>query len=142
MSRLVLAALLAAIGEFCILGFLASFEPGNSLWYRVIYFVLGVLALATAMFVALSSLATRRSVRTSAVIGTCAGGIGAFVLVCPCVLSGFGGDAPWRFGFSYATLAAPLGAIIGGTLGVWVGLRGAHSEAAGTRQSVERHPTM
>jgi hypothetical protein len=130
-GRLFLAGLLAAIGEFCMFGFFASFEPGSSLWYRIVYLGLATLVFCGAIFLALSPLATRRSVRKLALIGICVGGGGALVLAYLVVLSGPRGDSPWTFGVSYAFLAAPLGAIIGGTLGALLGLRGQGTHTGG-----------
>jgi hypothetical protein len=96
--------------------------------------VIATISLGGAIFLALSPLATQRIARIYALTGICVGGIGALVLAYLFVMAGPRGDSPWAFGVSYAFLAAPLGAIIGGTLGALLGLRSARSFAANSRR--------
>ena len=44
--RWVVAILCLPIGAFCVFGFLATFEPGSPLAFRIIYVVLAALCLA------------------------------------------------------------------------------------------------
>jgi hypothetical protein len=53
--RQALAAVLLLVAAFCVFGFLASFEPGPYLVFRVGYPVLGVVCLGLAIWLLLKS---------------------------------------------------------------------------------------
>jgi hypothetical protein len=48
--RLVAAVLLVALAAFCAYGFVASFEPGDFLIFRIGYPLAGLLCLAAAVY--------------------------------------------------------------------------------------------
>ena len=119
--RLVATLLLVAPVEFCVFGFLASFEPGDNLPFRIAYPLVGLCFLAAAMWLGFGAFRLQRVVLMRGVIGLCLGASIAWFASYVVTIIGPGiGDSTWA-GARFALLAAPIGAAIGGALGVWIG---------------------
>ncbi len=130
--RLMAALLLVAPVEFCIFGFLASFEPGDNLPSRIVFPVVGIFFLAAAMWLGFGAFRLQRVVLTRGIIGLCLGASIAWFASYVVTIIGPGiGDSTWA-GARFALLAAPIGAAIGGALGVWIGSSRPDSRADGS----------
>lgn len=122
--RLVSAVLLIALAEFCTYGFLTSLEPGDHLPFQIAYPILGLSFFAAAMWLAFGAFRLQRSVLIRGLVGLCLGALIAFFLLLILFMVGPRGDFTRPFlGTGYALLGTPLGAAIGGMLGVWMGPR-------------------
>jgi len=120
-SRLMLAGVFTLLGEFCLFGFLSTFEPGDFLRYWIIYALLVVTFFGLAIGIALGS--TRGAARRFVLIGIGVGAVCAFLLPFLLLSVAPEGELPRTFGLVYGILAAPLGAMAGGAAGAGIGVQ-------------------
>jgi len=122
--RLLLALFLAGLGEFCLFGAIASRESSNYLPWLIGYSILSLSFFACAARAGIGALEINRSNLTYGITGIILGGALAFALSFVMFMMGprwasLGASAS----VTYAILAAPIGAAIGGLSGVWIGAR-------------------
>ena len=132
--RVITALLLAALGEFCVFGFLASLEPGNHLPWQIGYSLLGLSSFTGAIWLGFGAFELQRVVLIRVIVGICLGASIAFFVLFFLFMVGPRGDVTRSLaGVSYGLLGAPIGAAIGGALGAWIGSRfrngGTHGSA-------------
>ena len=124
-SMLLLALFLAALGEFCLFGAIASMEAkvenNGHLPFLIGYSTLCLLFFAGSAFFGIGAFGLNRSNLTNGIIGIILGGTAAFASAFVTFMMGprwdlLGASA----GVAYGLLAAPIGAVICGLLGVWI----------------------
>ena len=121
--RIAVALLLLASVEFCVFGFLASFEPGNNPSFRIAFPLVGLSFFAGAAWLGFGAFRLPRGVLMRGIIGLCLGTFIAWFATYLVTIMGPGiGTSMWS-GARFALLAAPIGAPIGGASGVWIGSR-------------------
>jgi hypothetical protein len=132
--RFITALLLAALGEFCVFGFLASQEPGSHLSWQIGYSLLALCSFTGAIWLGFGVFELQRVGWIGVIVGLCLGAFIAFCLAIFLFMVGPRGDVTRPlWGISYGLLFAPIGAAIGSVLGAWIGSRfrtgGTHGSA-------------
>lgn len=129
--RWVVIILLAMMSEFCMFGFLASFEPGDHQLARILWGLFGAGLVASAVW-----LVTCRAGKSpgNVVVGTAGALLGSFGACLGLMglyhLGPRGRSADFWAGMPYGILAVPLGAI----LGAWLAARIAIKSTTSNRQ--------
>ncbi len=90
--RLSAALLLAALGEFCVFGFLASLEPGSHLPWQVGYSLVGLCVFFSAVWLGFGAFELERTGWIGVIAGLCLGAIMAFCVLCYLSATGPRGD--------------------------------------------------
>ena len=121
-NKIITALILAALGEFCLFGFIASLEPGTHSTFRIGFSLLALTFFAGAIRLGFSASGLQRVVQIWGGVGLFLGACVAFALVFGTFMVGPRAEALGAMvGVVYGVLVAPIGAAIGGASGAWIG---------------------
>lgn len=124
-SMILLALFLATLGELCLFGAIASMEAkvenNGHLPFLIGYSIFCLFFFTGSALVGIGAFGLNRSNITNGIIGIILGGALAFASAFVTFMMGprweWGGSSA---GVAYGLLAAPIGAVICGLLGVWI----------------------